>query len=125
MDISKFLQGSFLRAQDLDEGDVVTLISETGSKLFEDEERILLVTDFGTVVMNKTNLKKVAAAYGPDTRKWHGKSVRLCKEQTNYGGKMVDCIRVYPDIPKEVRPIRDTRVEKRPAKELDNIDIPF
>lgn len=126
MDVGKFMQGAFLRAADLNEGDVVTLVTGSSTKDFDDGERIILATEFGSVVLNKTNLKRVAGAFGSDTDRWVGRSVKLCKEETNFAGKQVDCIRVYPDIPKETRPLRDTRkVETRPKHSVDPEDIPF
>lgn len=128
MDISQHLRGAFLRAADLDEGDVVTTITGTGSKEFDDGARILLETEFGTVVLNKTNLKEIAGAFGSDTDRWTGRSVKLCKEKTNFSGKKVDCIRIYVETPKEIRPVRDTRKETRPAptiKPVADEDIPF
>ena len=126
MDVGKFMQGAFLRAQDLDEGDVVTTVTGSTTKDFDDGERIIMATEFGSVVLNKTNLKRVAGAFGSDTERWIGRSVKLCKEETNFAGKQVPCIRVYPDIPKETRPLRDTRkVETRPKHSVDPEDIPF
>ncbi len=126
MDVGKFMQGAFLRAQDLDEGDVVTTVTGSTTKDFDDGERIIMATEFGSVVLNKTNLKRVAGAFGSDTERWVGRSVKLCKEETNFAGKQVPCIRVYPDIPKETRPLRDTRkVETRPKHSVDPEDIPF
>ena len=126
MDVGKFMQGAFLRAQDLDEGDVVTTVTGSSTKDFDDGERIIMATEFGSVVLNKTNLKRVAGAFGSDTERWIGRSVKLCKEETNFAGKQVPCIRVYPDIPKETRPLRDTRkVETRPKHSVDPEDIPF
>ena len=126
MDVGKFMQGAFLRAQDLDEGDVVTTVTGSSTKDFDDGQRIIMATEFGSVVLNKTNLKRVAGAFGSDTERWVGRSVKLCKEETNFAGKQVPCIRVYPDIPKETRPLRDTRkVETRPKHSVDPEDIPF
>ena len=126
MDVGKFMQGAFLRAQDLDEGDVVTTVTGSTTKDFDDGERIIMATEFGSVVLNKTNLKRIAGAFGSDTERWVGRSVKLCKEETNFAGKQVPCIRVYPDIPKETRPLRDTRkVETRPKHSVDPEDIPF
>lgn len=126
MDVGKFMQGAFLRAADLDEGDVVTTVTGSTTKDFDDGERIIMATEFGSVVLNKTNLKRIAGAYGSDTERWVGRSVKLCKEETNFAGKQVPCIRVYPDIPKETRPLRDTRKpETRPKHSVDPEDIPF
>ena len=126
MDVGKFMQGAFLRAQDLDEGDVVTTVTGSTTKDFDDGERIIMATEFGSVVLNKTNLKRVVGAFGSDTDRWVGRSVKLCKEETNFAGKQVPCIRVYPDIPKETRPLRDTRKpETRPKHSVDPEDIPF
>ena len=127
MDVSKFMQGAFLKASDLNDGDVVTDVTGSTTKDFDDGERIVLATDFGAVVLNKTNLKRIVTAFGSDSERWVGQRVKLCKEETTFGGKTVDCIRVYPDAAvKETRPVRDTRRETRPDRKSQSGDgIPF
>ena len=48
------------------------------------------------LVANKTNCMVLAAAFGPETDAWVGKSVVLGLEKVNFAGRMVDGIRVRP-----------------------------
>jgi hypothetical protein len=48
---------------------------------------------------NKTNGKTISNLYGRDTENWVGKSVTLFPTTTEYGGEMVECIRIRPEVP--------------------------
>lgn len=51
------------------------------------------------LVLNKTNMKTVAAMYGYDTRAWAGQKIIIYPTTTSMGGETVDCIRVRPRVP--------------------------
>jgi hypothetical protein len=51
------------------------------------------------LVMNKTNAKRIATMYGPDTDHWIGKQVTLYASETTYRGEVVPCVRVRPNPP--------------------------
>lgn len=51
------------------------------------------------MVMNKTNAKRIATIYGPDTDAWIGRQVTLYASETTYRGEVVPCVRVRPNPP--------------------------
>lgn len=130
MDVSKFLRGEHLTAADVDDGGTLVRIENVTTATFDSTEggkveKVVIVTDRGSVVLNKTNLAVIADAYGRDANDWLGQPVKLTREKVNFGGKMVDAIRVKcrKAAAKETRPKPSAKVETRPA--IDEIDIPF
>lgn len=53
---------------------------------------------------NKTNCKIIAGLYGNDTRKWVGRKITIFATTTEFGGVTVECIRVRPQVPADVKP---------------------
>jgi hypothetical protein len=53
-------------------------------------------------VLNKTNALNLASVYGKVPANWVGKSVLVKKEMTNYQGKPMPCIRIYPHDPNDM-----------------------
>ena len=51
------------------------------------------------LVLNKTNGRTIAAAYGPDSDMWVGKAIILYPTETDFGGKRVPCIRCKSPAP--------------------------
>ena len=45
-------------------------------------------------VLNVTNSKMIAAYYGDDTDNWIGKPVQVYPDKVQFGGNIVDCLRV-------------------------------
>lgn len=99
MRVSAMFPSKYLKASDIPDGreahvkvDVVhlELMEQTGEEkpvcYFLDREKCL--------VLNQTNAKTIGDAFGDDTEEWHGKSVVLFSTTTNFGGRMVPCIRV-------------------------------
>ena len=52
------------------------------------------------LALNRTNAKKLAAAYGDDMDGWLGKEVIIYPEVVEFQGKQVDSIRARPVLPK-------------------------
>lgn len=48
---------------------------------------------------NATNGATIAALYGDDDGGWLGRQIALFRTKTNYGGRLIDCIRVKPEMP--------------------------
>ena len=48
------------------------------------------------LVLNKTNATIIAEQHGSDSEEWNGKSIVLYPTKVEFGGKMVDAIRVEP-----------------------------
>lgn len=52
------------------------------------------------LALNKTNGSLIADLYGKDTANWIGKLVTLFPTTTQAFGKIHDCIRIKPSVPK-------------------------
>src|SRR4051794_21356205 len=71
------------------------------------------------LIINKTNSKTVANAYGPDTDDWTGGAIKLVQVMVDVHGEMRPSIRIV--IPK-------ARVKPQPAPSLTELiddDIPY
>ena len=88
--------GSNLRTEDLGDKSWPLVIKEIDSFDFDEGTKIILrfeETDKG-FVLNKTNARRIADMYGPDTDAWVGKKITLAAEDTEFGGKSVKGTRV-------------------------------
>ncbi len=77
------------------------------------------------LVMNRTNAKVIAAAYGQDTDQWEDKEVILFPMMVQFRDDMVESIRVK--IPKPAaapKPAPQSHDELNPPDGMDD-DIPF
>lgn len=52
------------------------------------------------LVLNKTNMKAIAALHGYEADEWTGKRITLFPTTCPSFGEIVDCIRVKPTVPK-------------------------
>ena len=131
MDISRYSRGRYLAAKDLPDTPTMAKIESTHLTEIEGQDRVVLVTSEGAIILNKTNLRNLEEAYGStETDEWVGKRVKIVVEETTYSGKRVDCIRVYgPPSPskveKELRPLPKPKPEQRPAAPVEDDEIPF
>ena len=102
MDIRKCFPSKWLECADLD-GQVHTLtivrisIEEVGK---QKEQRPAVWFDGVSkgLVLNKTNGNTIAAIYGFETDGWIGKQIMIYPTETEFGGKMVSCIRVKSEM---------------------------
>lgn len=46
------------------------------------------------LILNKTNLGRLAAKHGDDLEAWYGESVTLVREDTTFRGERVECVRI-------------------------------
>lgn len=88
-----------LEAADLDQHkDTVVTIKDVGfAKVGEEKEDKGTVTfeEFPrSMVLNRTNLKRIINQHGNDTDKWIGEAISLYASETDFGGRTVPCIRV-------------------------------
>ena len=101
MDARRFTGGSYLRQEDL-EGEQLVTIARVDETTFEDEggERKKLVVYFeefeNGLVCNATNTRRLTRACGGwDTDKWPGKrAILYVDEDVEFGGRIVGGIRV-------------------------------
>jgi hypothetical protein len=141
MDVSKFLKGTYLTAADIEDdgsGGMVCQITGCNTAVFDSVdgtkvEKVVLTTNRGSVALNKTNLGAIVDAYGSQADNWEGQPVKLVKERVNFGGRMVDAIRIKCKAArKQTRPAPTQQRTTRPAQEEpltptrdDYDDIPF
>ncbi len=120
VDINQVFTGSTFKGEDLNGEEPVLTIKHVEVKEFENGNKKLNVHFVGeekTLVCNKTNAKKIAKAFGPETAAWGGKKIQLYfDEDVEYGGKTVGGIRV-----------RTGKSPKQPPAEFNDStdDIPY
>ena len=94
---------NLLKAPDLKGQDMPLVIAGWSMSEFPDQERPKVILTFqGTdkeLVLNKTNANRVAESHGDVPDAWVGKEITLYPDRVEFGGKIVDAIRVrYPAI---------------------------
>lgn len=101
-----------IKADDLKGHEVKAKIASYEIADFSGDKKVVLTFSGKdkTLVMNKTNSKTIAGAFGDDIDGWIDKEINLYPSTTQFDGKDVPCIRVRPELPK--------------ADEFDQ-DIPF
>jgi hypothetical protein len=79
------------------------------------------------LLVNKTNFNTIAEVLGAeDTDDWEGKQITLYPTETDFQGKMVDCIRVRRRKVEDWQapPVREPEPES-PSRQIDDDPIPF
>ncbi len=99
---SEAFPSAYLSVADLQGRAVVVEISNAKEKRIGDENKVVLEFHNQTkgLVLNKTNWNMIEQLLGSeDTDDWTGQKIILQPDKTQYGGKVVDCIRVAPQLP--------------------------
>jgi hypothetical protein len=132
--IDDVYQGKTIRAADLKNKQVKLTITDVNVETY-DEGKKLVLSFKGTektMVLNKTNAERIAEWHGRNPDDWTGKQITIYPDRTEYGGKLVDCIRV-------MLPIRDPSLAHaqaphteanpppadKPTSEIIGDEIPF
>ena len=101
--------GSFIKAADFDKGDgtfrsesvimdSVEMVELDENGVSKSKVALSFTTKSKSLVLNKTNAEMIKGAYGSDTNNWGGKAVTLVVEKAQFGGQMVNAVRVkIPD----------------------------
>jgi hypothetical protein len=120
MDISDELQGGFLKVEDcrneLPRRDIIQNV--TRGRFGPDME----LRGGGILTLNKTNLRKLAQAWGPETDDWLGREIELYLGETEYQGEKRESILVR-NISAPT-PWRD-RERVQADRDLHSDEIPF
>lgn len=102
-------ESDYLKAEDLKGKTVKVTIESAELKEFENngkKETKLVLSFVGKekkLVLNSTNAKRIALNIGSeDTDYWKNGEIQIYPTQTDFGGKMVDCIRVREMAPELV-----------------------
>ena len=71
-------------------------------------------------IINATNSKSIHRLYGPYIEEWAGKQITLHASTTKFGGELVECLRIRPEVAKpKKQTITDERLKKAIASIQD------
>lgn len=98
----------FLKASDLNNGKPVVEIesAEVKENTYDGQTKKQIVLSFvgkdKVLGLNFTNATRISHLVGTeDFEQWIGWRIRLYVDQTKVEGRMVDCIRIFPDLPEQ------------------------
>lgn len=99
MKMSEAFPSKWLTAADLNNKEHVLTIQdvqmqEVGSNPVDNCPCVYFQGAAKALVLNKTNGNTIVGQHGDDTTGWVGKQITIYPTQTEFGGKMVPCIRV-------------------------------
>ena len=96
MDIRKAFKSEFLKAADLDGGDWDTTIARVKMQDLNGETKPIVYFEGRSagLVLNRTNMKTIANAYGWETKEWSGNPVTLFATMVEFKGDTVEAIRL-------------------------------
>lgn len=85
-----------LKAADLNGGQAKVIIESIDIAKFDNGNKIVLKFKGKdkTLVLNKTNAKKIGEYYSDNIDGWIGEEIIIYPDKTDFQGKMVDCLRV-------------------------------
>ena len=97
MNINDVFSSNYLKAADV-QGQIQLVMARTAMEQLGDEMKLVLFFQGHEkgMVMNKTNSANVANMYGPETDNWVNQPIVLASAMTDYQGKSVPCLRLYP-----------------------------
>jgi hypothetical protein len=128
MNINDAFPSKYLKASDLpDEGSQAFTIERIEiEEIGRNKERkpvIYFVEIHKGLVCNKTNARTIAKLLGSeDSDEWTGKSISLFRAEVEFGGEMVESIRVRP---KAVKPRSVPLSQPKAEQEVDENGVPF
>jgi hypothetical protein len=126
MKISEMLASNWLRKEDLSDpvgGEVFTIKKLTEELVGQDQQSKWAChwreRDVAPMLLNKTNLRILAAMLGDDTDGWIGKEVEVYHDPSiSYAGQLVGGLRVRPPRPPKPR-------ARQARQEIEDDPIPF
>lgn len=97
-----FSSGNSLKASDIAQGTQVRAVIERCEEVMfkgddgKDQPKLRLAFQGQEkgLILNKTNAMSIAHQYGSDTDQWIGKEILLYSTKVDFGGSMVDAIRI-------------------------------
>jgi hypothetical protein len=127
MKVSEALSSNWLKKEDLQDptaGEIFTVGKVTEELVGQDQTPKWAIhwreKGVAPMLLNKTNLRLLAAMLGDDTDTWRGKEVEVYYDPTiSYAGQLVGGLRVRPPRPPQPRRSR------QPAHDLPDDDVPF
>jgi len=102
-----FLGGNYLKKEDVD-GPITVTVTDVWTEAVLNAGRKKLVISFTEfekpLILNKTNIKRLARIFGTgDTKAWRGPVTIYVEPGVEYGGRVVGGIRVRPAAKQEGR----------------------
>ena len=113
MDINDPFQSKYLKASDLNGREIKVTMDDCVLHQMPDGDAKPVLSFVGKekmLVLNKTNSMAIAEQHGTQTENWKGKQIIIFPTQTDFGGRVVPCIRVRlpePDLTGQVPPAQD------------------
>lgn len=124
MKVSAMIESKYLKQSDIDDDMTVTVQALKRVNVARDDEDpdykwVVKYAEFEKpMVLNATNIKRMAKALGDDTDDWIGNSVVLYVDpDIEFGGNVVGGLRI--------RAVKKQAQQQPKAKQVDDADVPF
>jgi hypothetical protein len=119
MDMRKYISGNFVKVDDVRDGPIEDQIAVVKEAQYDKPN---LVFESGAILsLNATNVKILTKAYGTESDKWLGKTIKRFLGVIQYGGTDHEAVLVEPISP----PIKKAKKDdKKPSGDMDD-EIPF
>lgn len=110
----------FLGAYSLPNGNDLTVTMKSVSREMvtmaggkKEECTVVRLVDNKPLILNATNSKSIHRLYGPYIEEWAGKRITLHASTTKFGGELVECLRIRPEVARQGKAaITDERLKK-------------
>lgn len=99
--VSELFPSRYIKAADLKDHEVEVKMDFVEMQVFDDGDKPGLFFEGRekALILNLTNTKRIASAYGDDTAEWHSQPIILYPDVTEFQGRTVPCIRVRIPVP--------------------------
>ena len=101
---SDYDKSRFLKAADLKSGKKFKIKDVTEELVGDEQEKkpaLWFTNDERGLILNKTNIRTLAGAYGDPMKDWIGKIIVVFPTMANFRGRMVEALRVRIPPPKQ------------------------
>src|SRR6516164_5394410 len=114
---SDYDKSRFLKAADLKSEKKFKIKNVTEELVGEEQEKkpvLWFTNDERGLVLNKTNIRTLAGAYGDPMKDWIGKIIVVFPTMANFRGRMVDALRVRIPPPQQATGNGQTAAAAKP-----------
>src|SRR6516225_5481126 len=114
---SDYDKSRFLKAADLKSEKKFKIKNVTEELVGEEQEKkpvLWFTNDERGLVLNKTNIRTLAGAYGDPMKDWIGKIIVVFPTMADFRGRMVDALRVRIPPPKQATANGQTAAAAKP-----------
>ena len=130
--IGDMIESKYLKQSDVEDETLVTIVKVGKANVAKKDEEpefkwLIRFTEFQKpMVLNSTNIKRIARACGDDTDDWTGKKVILYVDpDVEYAGNVVGGLRVRASRSPAQETVSTQEARPRKAFEDDMDDVPF